>query len=106
MRSITALIFALLCVTAVRTVTADDPQCMCTCCSGDGCTPFDEPGFSLTNCTDAMCLENCKTRYPTDCAGENPNLVAMCMSASHIYNRYTTIGAFILVFSVIAMFRI
>jgi hypothetical protein len=115
MRLTTALTFVLICVAAVRTVTAADPQCMCTCCSGQGCTPVMKGCFDLAGCTPDLCTQSCKINYPDDCNGVNPTLQEMCMAAgdpmcmstaSQIFNRYTTLAAFILVFIATVMFRI
>lgn len=115
MRSTIALIFVLICVAAVRTVSAANQQCMCACCAGAGCKPVNEPCFDLIGCQDDTCTHSCKVRYPVDCGSADSTVQPMCMpagdpmcmsAASQIFNRYTTLGAFILVFIATAMFRI
>lgn len=110
MRSTTALMFALVFMAALYVTTAHDGfDCMCMCCRGTGCKPDDLPMFTLHVCTPEACLPECKTRYVDSCASPDSQADAMCMatmSASHIFNRYTTIGAFTVAFIATVIFRI
>jgi hypothetical protein len=106
MRSTIALIFVLICVAAVCTVTADDLDCMCSCCKGAGCTPETQPMYPLAACTDELCATSCKTTYSDKCGGDS-TVDAMCMSsASQIFNRFTTLGAFLVALIATAMLRV
>jgi len=115
MRSTTVLIFVLAFMTTLYMTMADDQQCMCSCCSGDGCTGVSTACFNMTGCDDTTCTDMCKKNDPTHCNLPDSKVEPMCMpygsnmcmsAASQIFNRYTTLGAFILVFIATAMFRI
>jgi hypothetical protein len=111
MRSTTALIFVLIYVAAVGIVSADDnEQCMCTCCKGDSCKS-DMDMFPIQGgCTDAACIAACPLRYPEYCGAGTTVDKSGCMGdmsmAAQVFNRYTTLGAFILAVIATTMFRI
>jgi hypothetical protein len=109
MRSTTVLIFVLAFMATLYMTTADNLQCMCSCCEGPGCTKQNFPMFDVTPCTDELCGIQCKRRHAAECGSADSEMDAMCMpsmSASYIFNRYTTLGAFILAFIATVMFRI
>ncbi len=110
MRSTTALIFVLIFMTTLYVTVSGELQCMCSCCIGNDCTPNDLPMFDIPTCTDQSCQYECLDMYSTQCKIEaDAKVEAMCMepmSASHIFNRYTTLGAFILALIATIMFRI
>ncbi len=112
MRSTTALMFVFVVMAALYVTTAHDGRdCMCMCCRGNGCTPShdDLDMFTLHVCSPEACLPECKIRYADSCNSSDSQASAMCMapmSASHIFNRYTTIGAFTVASIATVIFRI
>jgi hypothetical protein len=116
MRSTIVLTFVLIFMATLYVTTADNLQCMCSCCIGDGCQEQNQAMFDMSPCTDDACKTECPNKYPDICGQSDSKVDAMCMapmtttlppsSTSHIFNRYTTLGAFILAFVATVMFRI
>ena len=108
MRSTVAIICALVFMTTLYMTAADDLQCMCSCCVGEGCDPVDLDMFDIPSCNDDSCKAACPMQYPMQC-GTGATVEAMCMgpmSGSHIFNRYTSLAIFIVAFSATFIFRI
>jgi hypothetical protein len=123
MRLTTLWIFILIFIAILYITTADYLQCMRSCCRGADCTSVNLPMFDMNLCSDELCGVQCKRRYAVDCGSPDSRMEAMCMaplstttatpmttatcmSASHIFNQYTTLGAFILAFIATVMLRI
>ncbi len=65
--------------------------------------------FDIPECNMDTCTSACRTHYEEQCGQDDSKLDAMCMAAdgvSHIFNQYTTLGALILAFIAMTIFRI
>jgi hypothetical protein len=98
MQSTTVLTFVLVFMATLYVTTGDDQDCMCMCCNTDNkCTAPDLPMFSLPSCNDDSCKVQCVLKHGNYCTDAGTTAGGMCMSAaSQVFNRYTTLGAFVL----------
>jgi hypothetical protein len=109
MRSTTMVLFVFICMATFYVTMAENNQCMCKCCKGSDCKD-DMDMFTIDGCTTQLCIEQCQENYPQYCTGDGVTVDGECMGSmgksSHIFNQYTTLGALILAFIAMAIFRI
>ncbi len=107
MRLTTTLMFALVFMMALCVTKADDLDCMCMCCQGQQCRAPDLPMFPLASCTEDSCKTQCVEKHKDYCTDPGSTPGGMCMAAaSHVFNRYSTVGAFIIALIATSIFRI